>query len=47
MESLRDELRTELPDTFFDNFDGFYEMYFEETTWANKRKDIAKRYVNR
>ncbi|CAD6501847.1 BgTH12-02093 [Blumeria graminis f. sp. triticale] len=47
MESLKDELRTELAGTIFENVDGFYKKYFEGTTWANKCKDIAKRYVNR
>ncbi|SZF05411.1 unnamed protein product [Blumeria hordei] len=47
MEYLKDELRTELAGTNFENVDGFYKKYFEETTWANKCEDIAKRYVNR
>ncbi|EPQ65350.1 Bgt-4306 [Blumeria graminis f. sp. tritici] len=47
MESLKDELRIELAGTIFENVDGFYKKYFEGTTWANKCKDIAKRYVNR
>ncbi|SZF05395.1 unnamed protein product [Blumeria hordei] len=47
MESLKDELRTELAGTIFENVDGFYKKYFEGTTWANKCEDIAKRYVNR
>ncbi|CCU79831.1 serine/threonine-protein kinase Sgk2 [Blumeria hordei DH14] len=47
MESLKDELRTELTGKIIKNFDDFYKKYFEETTWANKCKDITKRYLNR
>ncbi|SZF04016.1 unnamed protein product [Blumeria hordei] len=47
MKTLKNELRTVMAGTIFENIDGFYKKYFEGTTWANKCKDIAKRYVNR
>ncbi|EPQ66567.1 Bgt-388-2 [Blumeria graminis f. sp. tritici] len=32
MESLKDELKTELVGTIFENVDSFYKKYFEGTT---------------
>ncbi|CAD6500917.1 BgTH12-06621 [Blumeria graminis f. sp. triticale] len=47
MDILKDALKKELTGTVFEDFTGFYEIFFEKPLWASKCQKISESYASR